>query len=372
MDDRYDERYRRGQPRRGYEAGSQDREEWQPRPGAGAGGWDGERRRQRLAPGQLSDGGPARDDRGYERGYEREYGHDRYPDHPAERRGHQGSDLRYGLNGRYDPDDDAWRLGASYGGHDQDEPRGDARRSGQRGYFSEIGERSGYTTPYRGVYGNQRGDEYGNPYREDFRTSQRRYRDDFGEESGDNFREGPEHGPLYQLGHRLGEAVGEMFGQHDGGRDPARESRWDARGQTRRTGPKGYQRSDERIHEAICEHLAYARGVDVSEVSVEVAGGVATLSGTVRSRSEKYDIEDLVDNVFGVTEVQNNIRVARHGGAGGGGYVAAPLSASGSPAGPAAASTAAVDGTVGGAGGDAAAADATPAKMTDLKTWKPD
>ena len=79
----------------------------------------------------------------------------------------------------------------------------------------------------------------------------------------------------------------------------------------RGTGPKGYQRSDERIRDHLCTRLAYATGVDVSDVSVEVASGVVSLSGTVRRRSEKFDIEDMADNTSGVKEVQNNIRVQR-------------------------------------------------------------
>ncbi|MBY4896062.1 BON domain-containing protein [Cupriavidus sp. AU9028] len=103
-----------------------------------------------------------------------------------------------------------------------------------------------------------------------------------------------EHGMLYELGHRIGEAVGGLFGQ-----EPDR----------RRVGPKGYQRSDERIHEAVCERLAYADGLDLSDVTVQVNGGVVKLTGSVRSRSEKFDIEDIADNVYGVTDVDNEIRV---------------------------------------------------------------
>jgi hypothetical protein len=88
-------------------------------------------------------------------------------------------------------------------------------------------------------------------------------------------------------------------------------------------GPKGYQRSDERIHEEVCERIARA-GVDVDEVEVKVEKGEVTLTGSVRSRGDKWRLEDVVDDVFGVDEVNNHLRVSRRdetmrpGGDGGG------------------------------------------------------
>ncbi|CAG9178893.1 BON domain-containing protein [Cupriavidus respiraculi] len=81
----------------------------------------------------------------------------------------------------------------------------------------------------------------------------------------------------------------------------------------RRVGPKGYQRSDEAIHEDVCVRLARDNALDVSEVSVSVSGGNVTLSGTVPDRQDKYAIEEIADEVYGVNEVINNIRVNRPG-----------------------------------------------------------
>lgn len=83
----------------------------------------------------------------------------------------------------------------------------------------------------------------------------------------------------------------------------------------RPVGPKGYRRADERVREDVCERLAMNPYVDVHDVSVEVANGVVTLDGTVRERREKYVIEDIADAVFGVTEVNNHLRVQRQPGA---------------------------------------------------------
>ncbi|MCA7083550.1 BON domain-containing protein [Cupriavidus sp. DB3] len=78
-----------------------------------------------------------------------------------------------------------------------------------------------------------------------------------------------------------------------------------------RTLPKGYRRTDERICDEVCERLAEARDLDVSEVTVEVGSGIVTLSGTVSDRRAKYRVEDIAEEVMGVDEVRNNIRVPR-------------------------------------------------------------
>jgi hypothetical protein len=75
-------------------------------------------------------------------------------------------------------------------------------------------------------------------------------------------------------------------------------------------GPKGYQRSDERLREDISERLMEAYEVDSSEVTVQVLGGKVVLEGTVPDRYMKHAIEDLADAAPGVQDVDNRIRVA--------------------------------------------------------------
>lgn len=75
-------------------------------------------------------------------------------------------------------------------------------------------------------------------------------------------------------------------------------------------GPKGYQRSDERIREDLCERLMRARHVDSSEVTVEVTQGKVLLEGTVPQRRMKHAIEDMADACLGVRDIDNRIRVA--------------------------------------------------------------
>ena len=82
-----------------------------------------------------------------------------------------------------------------------------------------------------------------------------------------------------------------------------------ARGSFRGRGPKGYRRSDERIREDVCDYLTEDDRVDASEIEVTVQGGEVTLAGSVSSREEKRRAEDLVENISGVRDVQNNLRI---------------------------------------------------------------
>jgi hypothetical protein len=84
-------------------------------------------------------------------------------------------------------------------------------------------------------------------------------------------------------------------------------------GSHRGRGPKGYRRSDERILEDVCDRLADDRHIDASEIEVAVAGGEVTLSGMVDDRGTRRRAEDLVEQVSGVTHVQNNLRPRQQG-----------------------------------------------------------
>jgi hypothetical protein len=75
-------------------------------------------------------------------------------------------------------------------------------------------------------------------------------------------------------------------------------------------GPKGFLRSDERICEDVCERIARA-GVDADDVEVKVEKGEVTLNGSVHRRDEKRWLEDLAEDVWGVQEVHNRLRIAR-------------------------------------------------------------
>lgn len=76
-------------------------------------------------------------------------------------------------------------------------------------------------------------------------------------------------------------------------------------------GPRGYQRSDARLLEAVCMRLAADPQLWSGDIEVHVESGIATLTGQVGSRAEKWLAEDLAAAVPGVQEVTNRIGVRR-------------------------------------------------------------
>lgn len=114
--------------------------------------------------------------------------------------------------------------------------------------------------------------------------------------------------------HRAGEKVAAWFAGGGEGRiyDPdylgaAPKGRADARG----LGPQGYKRSDERISDDAHERLTEDAWLDASNVSISVSDGEITLAGTVETREAKHRAERIVEELSGVTHVQNNLRVAK-------------------------------------------------------------
>jgi hyperosmotically inducible protein len=74
-------------------------------------------------------------------------------------------------------------------------------------------------------------------------------------------------------------------------------------------GPTNVQRQDRRIYEDVCERLKEDDRIDASDIEVNVAGGEVTLSGKVRSRNSKRRATFVIEDVLGVKDVHNSIRV---------------------------------------------------------------
>jgi osmotically-inducible protein OsmY len=74
-------------------------------------------------------------------------------------------------------------------------------------------------------------------------------------------------------------------------------------------GPKGYQRSDERIREDVSEELTRHPDIDASDIDVKVEKGEVTLTGTVEDRHAKRLAEDLAERCPGVRDVNNQLKV---------------------------------------------------------------
>ena len=96
---------------------------------------------------------------------------------------------------------------------------------------------------------------------------------------------------------------------YDGDVDPVKPE--DAVGAHAGKGPKGYQRSDERIREDVCVRLTDHPDIDASEIEVRVDGGEVTLSGSVDERRVKRLAEDTACSVSGVRDVHNQLRITQ-------------------------------------------------------------
>lgn len=74
-------------------------------------------------------------------------------------------------------------------------------------------------------------------------------------------------------------------------------------------GPKGYKRTDDRVYEEVCEALMRSHSVDASDIGVKVEGGMVTLEGMVSSRTEKRAAEMEIEDLPGVLDVRNELRL---------------------------------------------------------------
>lgn len=173
-----------------------------------------------------------------------------------------------------------WRTG----GRDREEERREVMQGGDRGWPGGVQGAEGGTGYGRGMFGTAYSLYAGRPEREPYRRHDEDWR------------------------HREGAQVHEGY---RGYREEARDWYPTFRGRA----PRSYRRSDERILDDIIERLVIG-AVDASEVEVKVENGEVTLNGTVRDRRDKRRIEDACEDVFGVQDVHNHIRVSRDTGEG--------------------------------------------------------
>jgi hypothetical protein len=161
-------------------------------------------------------------------------------------------------------------------------------------------------------YGGQQ--NYGGRYGRDYEHDIGSFRGDYGSGPGEFYsRETPRGGSSRSWGQddmsywRSGQFPQGWLGG-------ANRSRYAQAGQHQGRGPRGYQRSDQRIHEDVCEWLTDDAYIDASNIDVSVKNGEVTLSGTVNSRNEKRRAEDLIEYLSGVRDVHNALRVVNEGG----------------------------------------------------------
>ncbi len=92
-------------------------------------------------------------------------------------------------------------------------------------------------------------------------------------------------------------------------RGPVRLTPMSEVGQHYGHGPRGFQRSDERLHEDVGQALADDADLDASRIELSVQSAEVTLAGQVERRADKRRAEDLAGSVRGVRDVHNRLRV---------------------------------------------------------------
>ena len=245
-------------------------------------GWEGYGTRERDDFGGYEDwrdsetryGREGRGSRGFAGGYEtqNEYGSPGY-----RTSGSYGSERGYG--GREYEGERGWNRSAGASASDM---RGFEGNSGREGWGSSYNERYG-----------TRGYESGPLHRDEHQFGSRGF-----ESAG--FGAGPEGIYGMQRGYESGQGSwGQSTGSSYGTQSYAG------------VGPRGYQRSDERVREDVCDRLERDARIDASNIEVEVQNGMVTLKGNVDDRRFKRQAEEAIEHLAGVKDVQNQIRVEK-------------------------------------------------------------
>ncbi|MGA7238018.1 MAG: BON domain-containing protein [Bryobacteraceae bacterium] len=243
--------------------------------------WDKNREREqefdRERGGQRLDYGRNREGKGFDAGrWENEGG--RYE---GEREG-RGNFPRYEDRSR-DYQDDYRRERGEWSSGSRPADFGQRGDWGRQGSWGTYGNRPSYErSEERGPYGgsNRGNNQYAGPY-------------------------GQSHGPY----------GGQYEGQHSGGQYGGGASSYfgglggfGEQGRHAGRGPKGWQRSDDRIREDVNERLTEHPQIDATEIDIQVRNGEVTVSGSVEDRRIKRMVEDLIEGVSGVKEVHNQLR----------------------------------------------------------------
>ena len=195
-------------------------------------------------------------------------------------------DERYGADDEY-PDRSRRFDGGEYGWRGDQGGRGgrEEQSSGRRSQFDQrrqTGDQRGFSDRY---------DERPSDYSQDTFSTDTWTAGDSGPYDGSRSNRGPRS---MWMGQSAQQSMGQN-GPHVG------------------RGPKGYTRSDERIKEELCEQLTRHPHVDASEIEIEVKNGEVRLSGTIEQKDGKRIAEDVAENISGVRDVRNEIRVQRAG-----------------------------------------------------------
>jgi osmotically-inducible protein OsmY len=216
----------------------------------------------------------------------------------------------YGQGGYdYGPTPRGYDEGRRFGSREADQRYAREMNRYRGGYGTDMGLSGGYRA---GTWsGGTGGYDYERGYGDAGRSETRYGREDEGRERFED--RAREAGDFFR---RTGQKISSWFegvgredrSDYDRDRRAYEDYRADNRG-ARGLGPKGYKRSDERISEEVHQRLTDDPWVDATNISASVSGGEVTLSGTVETREAKHRAERIVEDLSGVTHVQNNLRI---------------------------------------------------------------
>lgn len=161
---------------------------------------------------------------------------------------------------------------------------------GSSGYSPQTSFRQGTSgSSYYGGYGTSEPGAYGREFGST--TGEGRW-------SGQQFNQNPSYPDPYR-----GSSYGGSYAGGGWSNESYRGGMFSGRG------PRNYQRSDERIREDVNERLTIDPRIDASEIDVRVQNGEVTLSGTVDDRRTRRLAEEIIEDLPGVRDVRNDLRV---------------------------------------------------------------
>ncbi len=110
-------------------------------------------------------------------------------------------------------------------------------------------------------------------------------------------------------GETLGGEARPAEGEREGLLDKAKDLLGGGETPARPGEPRSYSRADERVRDDVCERLKDDPFLDASGIEVRVEGADVILAGSVSGSADKRRAQDLAENVSGVGQVKNELRV---------------------------------------------------------------
>lgn len=196
--------------------------------------------------------------------------------------------------------DERGGRGSAYGesrGYGANRDRDQGRDSRGQGGSQNEGRYQGLGGD-RSRFASQQGREQGQGYAQD----------PFGFQSGPN--QEANYGRAMGGAQRGSSGRSGWQGDFGSGGASNRDSRFQSQEGFAGKGPRGYQRSDDRIKEEVSEALADHAGIDASDIEVSVEGGMVTLTGGVSDRYAKRIAVEAVEDLRGVKDVHNQLRIS--------------------------------------------------------------